>query len=155
MRKSSAQWWLLMAPSCRHLWGLQCMLITTTRIQIAWTQRTAMATYRQPIHLMEVINATDLFICQMPHALLWHNKPTTMPSGGSYWAKPSYGYGFQLCCISLPIIYLDNSTLHAGSTNISHYPLDYLVDYASPTTGAVSISSQLPLGFRLMAEFIT
>ena len=29
--------------------------------------------------------------------------------------------------------------LFAGTTNISHYPLDYLVDYASPTTGPVSL----------------
>lgn len=28
--------------------------------------------------------------------------------------------------------------VNAGTTNISHYPLDYLVDYASPTTGTVS-----------------
>jgi len=31
-------------------------------------------------------------------------------------------------------------TSDGGSTNISHYPLDYLVDYASPTTGADGFS---------------
>ena len=38
--------------------------------------------------------------------------------------------------------------LHAGSTNISHYPLDYLVDYASPTTGAVGHNSRPQLFHR-------
>ena len=36
-----------------------------------------------------------------------------------------------------------NALMTAGTTNISHYPLDYLVDYASPTTGSVGPSMLL------------
>jgi hypothetical protein len=54
------------------------------------------------------------------------------PMTSDYYYADANGLDTQNCYGYLQATY----TSDGGSTNISHYPLDYLVDYASPTMGA-------------------